>query len=854
MIASFDRLALRQVATRRLRAALTALGIVLGVGMVFAVLMLVGTVRHTFDDLIGSAWGSTDLVVMPEAGGALPQDSLQRILATKGVADAAGMVGLTAVRLDARGHVIRGTKGQMWVAGMAPRAPYPYDFRYVAGRPFRHGLEVSVERNWARDRGVRVGQRIPVVTPGGRTAVRVVGIFEFSSGLSFGGAGLAGMDETTARRLMDQPRGWNQISVMAGDPVQVKSIQRRLEAALGSGVTVKTPSEFGDSIAEQMQAFNVVLYFFSGIALFVGGFLILNSFNMTVAQRLRELGTLRTLGATRGMVMRSVLVEALVLGVLGCIGGLLAGLGLTVGLIHLMRGLGMPIGALHVGAGSAITAVVLGLVVTLASAAWPARRAGRVPPIQAVLGTGLAVKRSSWRRIAAGLVLFLPGALVGGDFWFGGGNSGGARALAGMGLTIAMLAGVAMMAPALITPLARGLALPLRHLAPTGGRLASDAIRRNPTRTAATAVALTIGLSVVVVNSAMSASMKGAISDSIDRSFARDFTVQPVGQGLEGGGAQTIPRSAVRRVAALPGVRTVAPIAVTFTKLPGLPKGQDMAVATGVDPRLYAAVDKSPIVGTSHAAALRGLASGGVLIQRGYARRTHLAVGDRLRLRGPSGVARLPVAGIVDVLSSFGGEVVVISNPTMRRLYGISQPAQLAVKLRSAADRRSVDAGLNRLVDRDYPGLEVRSSADTKADVNAKIQQQFNMFNAMIFIAVIVSLLGVINTLAMAVLERTREIGVMRALGASRWLVRRATLDESLLITVSGALAGIGVGALIAWLWLRSVSDVLPMAFRFPTGAAIGVAVAAIVLGVLASILPARRAARLKVIEALNYE
>ncbi|HEY3189977.1 MAG TPA: FtsX-like permease family protein [Solirubrobacteraceae bacterium] len=854
MLASFDGLALRQLGTRRLRAALTAFGIVLGVGMVFAVLLLVGTIRHTFDDVINSAWGSTDLVAMPEAGGTLPQSAIDRVRSTKGVESAAGMVGGTAVRLDARDHAVKGIKGQMWVAGMDPQPPFPYDFRYVAGRPFRHGTEIAVERNWARDRHVRVGDRIRVATPSGRAALHVVGIFTFSNGLSFGGAGLAGMAQDGARRLMGVPRGWHQISVMAADPAQVRAIRGRLRAELGAGVTVKTPTEFGDQIGEQMRALNVVLYFFSGIALFVGGFLILNSFNMTVVQRLRELGTLRTLGATRGMVTRSVLVEALALGLLGTAGGLAAGLGLTIGLIELMRGVGVPVGNLHLTATAAVVALALGLVVTLVSAAWPARRASRVPPIQAVLGTGLAARRSSWRRVLAGVVLFVPGAVAGGEFWFGGNDGGGGlQALGGIALTVAMLAGVALAAPAIITPLARALAAGLRCISPTAGRLASDSIGRNPARTAATAVALTMGLSIVVINSAMSSSIKGTINASIDRSFARDFTVQPVGQGLEGGGQQTVPPALGRRVGALPGVDVVTPVSATFTKLPGLPSGR-LAIAVGVDPVAYGRVDTSPVLGTSRATALRALAAGGVLVPRGYAREVHLAVGSALTLRGPAGVRRVRVAGILDGVSTFGAEVVQVSQRTMRAVYGISRPAQLAVKLGSAADRGRVDAAIRRLVDRDYPGLEVLSSADVKAQVSSRVQQQFNLFNAIIAIAVIVSLLGVINTLAMAVIERTREIGVMRALGASRWLVRRTMLDESLLITVSGALAGIGVGGLIAWLWLRSVSDVLPLDFRFPWTAAIWVAAAAVLLGVLASIVPARRAARLKVIDALNYE
>jgi putative ABC transport system permease protein len=326
-----------------------------------------------------------------------------------------------------------------------------------------------------------------------------------------------------------------------------------------------------------------------------------------------------------------------------------------------------------------------------------------------------------------------------------------------------------------------------------------------------------------------------------------------VGVGLEGGGQQTIPPAFARRVARVPGVALVTPVTATFAKLPRVPAGE-IALAIGIDPGVYGRVDSSPVTGATRAAALRGVAAGGVILSRAYAKRFHLSVGSAITLRGPVSVRRLRVVGVLESVGSIDGHVVQVSQRTMRGIYGVTEPAQLAIKLRSPDDRHAVDAAIQRMIDRDYPGIEALSSADVKAQVHDRIKQQFNFFNAMLVIAVIVSLLGVINTLAMAVIERTREIGVLRALGASRWLVRRTMLDESLLITISGAVAGLAVGAAIAWLWLNSVSDVLPLDFRFPWGTAAVVGVVAVVLGVLASILPARRAARLNVIDALSYE
>jgi putative ABC transport system permease protein len=244
-----------------------------------------------------------------------------------------------------------------------------------------------------------------------------------------------------------------------------------------------------------------------------------------------------------------------------------------------------------------------------------------------------------------------------------------------------------------------------------------------------------------------------------------------------------------------------------------------------------------------------------VLVSGSYARTAGLHVGDRVVLRGPDATVRAPVTGVLDAITGSGGNEMQMSLATMQRVYGVTTDAQLAVRARSAAARIPLERRISALLARDYPGLELASLADRKAEIRSQIAATFNMFNAIVAIAVVVSLLGVINTLAMSVIERTREIGVLRALGSSRWQVRRTMLDESLLITAAGAIVGIVVGLAIGIVWLPGFGQALPgLTFHFPGATTFAVAVAAIVLGTLAAVIPARRAARLKVIEALAYE
>ena len=854
MLRSFDSLAFRQLRQHRLRALLTAFGIVLGVGMVFAVLLLVATIRHTFDELIDSAYGNTDAVVSGQSGVVGPA-GVERIRETEGVGSITPWIGTMFTRLDAEGRAIEGSTEDLLIAAYNPADADAFDFRYVQGRPFRAGREVVIDDEWATDHGIAVGDRIPVATGGGRVRLRVVGTFRFEGGVKFAGPGISAMPLRSARRLMGIPTGFTSVNVTAADRGRAADLRRELRRRLGSGFEVRSPDQLSEDFAAELEALNVVLYFFSGVALFVGGFLILNSFNMTVLQRTREIGMLRTLGAGRGLVIRTLLVEALALGLFGTALGLAAGLGLALGLIELMRGLDLPVSDLSVSPGAAVAAVITGILATCLGVLYPAWRAGRMEPIRAVLGAPQVRRRPSALRAVAGLALLLPGLLLGGTFWFGGENSGTTlAAAAGIGLTMAMFVGMAVLAPFVVMPVVRLVSVPFRLLFPAGGRLAADSVRSNPARTSATAAALMIGLTVVVTNAGMSGSFLNTIESQIDSAYARDFTVAPIGTALEDYGEQTVPASLRRRIGRLPETRVVTPIRSLLVDFPGLATTES-GLLLGIDPDAYGEVDKTPIEGQSREQALSGVAAGGVILGKLYARKADLAVGDRVTLRGPDSVGRLPVAGVLDAVGEFGGMNMQVSLETLRSIYGVTADSQLAVMASSAGSRVPLEREIDRLIRRDYPNLELLSSAEVKQNIEDDVNRQFAMFNAILLVAVVVSLLGVINTLAMSVMERTREIGVMRALGSSRWQVRRTMLDESLLITIAGGLVGIGFGTVTAWAWVRSLGGTLPgIEFAFPLETSLTVGAAAVLLGVLAAILPARRAARLKVIEALNYE
>ncbi|HEY7255755.1 MAG TPA: FtsX-like permease family protein [Solirubrobacterales bacterium] len=851
---SFGAVGLRSLRARPLRSLLTTAGIVLGVGMAFGVLILVATIHSTFNNLYDAVYGNTSLIVSGKSGvGSVPAGTLPKVRRVEGVKGASGTV-YGVYRLIEDGRVNTSRTSTLFVAGVDFDAPNTAGATTVEGHDPRRGDEIEIEKTWAEQHGYALGDTVRLATPSGAAAMRVGGIYEFASSIDLGGYGTAAMPVTTARRLTGKRGSWDEVSVIVEDGASVDAVQRRIEALTGPGVEVRTPAGLGEEADESLAGLDIVLYFFSGMALFVGAFLILNSFNMTVLQRIREIGTLRALGASRRRIAVSIVREALILGAIGCVFGLGLGVGLAYLLAEVMRSLfGLPVSSLDVTTGSAIAAILVGLLATIAGALYPGLRAGRVPPIRALTGSGGAAQRAGLRRALVGLALFLPGLAIGGLFWFSNQGENALAAIVGVGSTVVMFVGMVLLAPFVVMPVIRVLTWPVRALMPAEGRLASDSLRANALRTSATAAALVVTLSVVIVDSMMSASFVGSISDEINARFARDLTIQPLDYSEYGAPSSGLAPSLRRRIAALPASATVTPRRVVFTR--DLPGGGEPGLLVAVDPTAWPRVDHSEYVGSGTAQAMAGLSRGGVVLGKGYSENIGVGVGERILLKGPSGSRRAPVVGLLETFEASGDEVVV-SLATMKEIYGITTDSQLAVTARSAADRRPLAASINRLLAHDYPGVEAVSNQKLKEGYEEQINQQFAFFNAIIGIAVIVGLLGIINALSMSVIERTREIGVLRALGGSRWRVRRTMLDESLLISLAGCLAGIAAGLLVGFVWIVSVreSTLTALDIIVPIGTLVLIAALGIVMGTLAAIVPARSAARLNPLQALTYE
>lgn len=839
-------LAWRSVKARKGRAALNGLGIVLGVALFFSVLSLSQTIVSTFDDLFGSVYGETDLIVGgSNLAGTVDEELLAKIKQTDGVERVAASVSGVAARHQ-KGKK-SATADQLYINGINNDDPDLSGSKLVAGERELSGNDLQIDANWAKSQKLEIGDPITLATPSGLAELKVSGVFQIGEGVDFGGQGFASVEMPLARELLDVPKGYSEIQIAVAKGENVEAVRAEIEKIAPKGTEINTPSDIADTINAQIAGLTTLLYFFAAMSLFVGGFLILNSFTMTIAQRLREIGMMRTLGASRKLIRRMILIEALLLGVLGSAVGILLGLALTQLMVGLVSSIGMPIGKVQFPPSAFIVAPILGVVATLIGALRPAIKASRIPPIQAVLREHRVDALQRGRRITLGIIFVVLG--IAGVFTLASSNTAPTPVVMAGAIGVFLLfTGVIMIGPLIVPPLIRVLAWPLRKLTPIEGRLASDNARANPVRTASTASGLMIGVALVAAIGSLGSSLIGSISDDLDAQLKTDFIVQPA--GMQGGGPQqTIASNAVEQIRALPATGEVA-----GTRMMWLSDGPEgVSIAIGIDPATREQFVNSEYVGKTGTEVYAALARGEATLSESSAKTGGLKVGDTITLEGPRDTRKLKIAALqVDGSDEAGG--LTVSNETFTAIYGIDGYNSIQVVAKpgqAAALGKQIDAMLAA----DYPTFEALSNEQIKQQIKDQVNQVFSIFYVILAVAILVSLLGIINTLLMSVLERTREIGVLRAIGSGRWQVRRAIVSESLLITIAGALLGVIVGMVLGYAFVRGISaSGVNASFHPPTGAIIAVAILAVLFGVLAALLPARRAAKMNVIEAVSYE
>jgi putative ABC transport system permease protein len=845
------RLAWRSLLARKLRTVLTLLAILLGVAMISGTYVLTDQIDRGFEQIFTDAYEGVDVTITRKAAfgtdttgisEGLPAAMIREVREVEGVALAEGYVaGVGAVAID----------GEVVQTGGAPTLFFSYTptavgtTTYVEGGPPEQPGDIGIIQKLAGDEDLGVGAPITVITDQGSFQARVSGVFRFGAESSLGGSLILQPGQADAEQWFDMEGRVSEIDVRATAGTSAETLAQRIDEVLPPEADVKTAAQAAADqtrqISEAIGTFlTPALLSFGGVAVLVGAFIIFNAFSMTVAQRRREFAMLRALGASRRQVLLVIAGEALVMGLFASLAGLFAGLGVAALLNQLFLAVGadIPRSGLVLQPRTIAVALSVGIVVTLLSALIPAVRATRVPPVSA-LQEGAELPPSRFARFtpyfAAASIVVGAAFLVWG--MYGGSGTTTRLAQIALGAVLIFLA-VAMLSKYFVRPVAGVLGWPLQRLSPVSGRLARDNTQRNPGRTAATAAALMIGLGVVVFVAVFAQGLKSSFIDRFDRTVDADYVVT-------GENFLSIPSTVERTVQGVPSIEVASGIQGQQVQLNG-----DARVVYAVDPRTFSDVWRFDWVGDADDTVLDELGSEGIIVEEEAASGLGVDVGQRVDVLTADGAeARLRVLALYRDPIILNG--AVISSSAYRAL--VSRPQLFLVVARSAggateATTRALDEALAQV-----PTANVQTSEEYKDSVVAQVNQLLTLLYVLLAMSVLISLFGIVNTLVLAVYERTREIGMLRAIGTSRAQVRGTVRYESVITSIIGAALGIAVGIAFAYV-VTSRFGGFGITFSIPwTQLGIFLAIA-VVVGVLAAILPARRAARVDILQAIHYE
>lgn len=855
------RVSLRSFWAHKRRLVSTVVAIVLGVAFMAGTFVLTDTLDRVFDDLFASFGEETDAQVQGEVlfsdpftgdqRQPLDEALLAQVAAVDGVAGAAPAV--TTVGAGSNNRVL-GVDGKPLGASQGPPTlleswvddPELTSYELVDGHGPQADDQIALNTAAAKDGELSIGDPVVVVTQFGRTTYTLVGTFNFGSAESAAGAVSADFTLAEAQRIAGMDGKVQAITARADDGLTQEQLVDRIKEAVPSDTEVITGKQAAADLSQDVQSgfsfFKQALLIFAGIALLVGVFVISNTFAILVAQRTRELALLRAVGASRGQVLGSMMFEATVVGLVAAALGLLAGVGLAKGVTALLDAAGadLPTTSLVVRPSTILIALLVGLVVTLIAALVPALRATRVPPLAALRDVAIDRSGASKLRLALGLLVLAVGGLLLSAAWTSDGDT---DAVPGVGMgAVLVIIGAIVIGPVLAGPTVRVLGAWLPRLKGVTGRLAKENAARSPRRTSATASALIIGVALVAFITVFAASAKESVSAEVERGFTGDFVIQS-DSGF--GGMGGFPAQVVEQAAAVDGVDTVVGVGFGQAELT-YPDGKKATqFVTSIDPKGFTDVLEPRMLEGE----VGDLTDGGVIVDRQLAEDHDVAVGDRIGATFVGGAQLdLDVQALSDDQSLLGYFTIT------RATYAGAAPEQIDVQafgtVTQGADVEEVIAAVEKAT-ADTPALEVLDRDGFIGSLANQITAFVNVIYGLLVLSIIIALIGIANTLSLSINERTRELGLLRAVGMGRRQLRSTIRWEAVLISMLGAVVGIGLGIFLSYAVVSSLEGFGLKHFALPAGSMLVIVLLAAVLGVLASIRPARRAARLAILDAI---
>jgi putative ABC transport system permease protein len=850
------RVTLKGLLGRKFRASLTALAIVLGVAMISGTFVLTDTISKAFDQIFANSRKGTSVVISGKKvversfgrKATVPSTLLERVRKLPGVQAAAGATEDVAKVIGRDGKAISTFGPPTLGEGIDFNQPRFNPYTLVSGRWPRGPSEVAIDKKTAGDEHFKLGSRVGVSINGPVRKFTLTATLKFGTLSSLGGGTFAVFSLPTAQKVFQKEGRFDSISVAAKSGIAPLKLVREITPLVPASVQVKTAAAQAKSDSHEVKMgvsfLSYALLAFGGIALFVGAFVIFNTLSITVAQRTREFATLRTLGAKRRQVLTSVVVEAAVIGAISSVIGLFLGLALAKGLktLFLAIGLDLPAAGTVFAARTIIAGLLVGIVITVVAGLFPALRATRVPPIAAVR-EGAQLPRSRLAPFApyiAVVAIAIALALLGYGMFVGGVSTTQRLVFLALG-SLMLFMGVALLSVRIVRPLASVLGRPSEQIGGVPGRLARQNSTRNPSRTAATAAALMIGLALVTFVAVLGEGLKSSVTGTMNKQVQADYVVSSQNT------FDPFPAAAGDAVATVPEVEVASSVRGDQAKVLGSPQ-----TFTAIDPATIRQVyDFEWKKGSD--AAIDELGQDGAIVASTFANPKNLHLGDRIRVITPNdrklgfvikGIYKAPALGSLLGAASISKERFDATFPTPR-----DQNTYIEAR---GGPSETAEAALKQKL-KSFPDTKLQTKHEFVKARGRSIGLVLSLLYVLLALSVIVSLFGMINTLALSIVERTRELGMVRAVGMNRRQVRRMVRHESVITALIGAAFGLPLGIFLAALVSAALSSE-GIVFAVPVRSLLVFALVALLAGILAAIIPARRASRLNVLEALQYE
>lgn len=826
---------------KKTRYTLTTIGIILGVAVILGISITNLSTVAAFKDTIDAITGKADILINPPTTAGFSDKLLDQVRQTAGVEIANPGISRGSQVLNLK-H-----KPPLEVVGIDPMVDRQLrDYTVKPGRFLKSNDKnvILLGGSFADDHNLKIKDQVILATNKGKRRFKIIGILTEAGAGRFVGGNVAFMPLKTAQAEFNLKGRLSYIDAKIEPRAHAKNVKQRLRRKLGADIIIEEPEKRVEAMNQSLKSLRVGLSFFSAIALFVGGFLIFNTFSMVIVERVVEFGMLRSIGAGRTQIIRLVLEEVLIIGVVGSVLGVALGVGLAKGLLYFMSNtIDMKIAVFKVPIVGLAVSIAIGIIVSLVAAVQPALAAGRISPLQAIRTEARAAQsRLSFRLTATALIALSAGGVVSMAPNLLGQEPGSLVNQAG---ALLLLLGAALLTPALVKPAAARLRRPAGLFVGIEGRLATDNLGRSRGQTAATVSAVMISLAMLISVGGLTTSFKDSINRWVERSIGADIFVSGQPSDL------SFKHSLTKQISKVPGVKLVSPVRFFRVR-----SGNNWYTWRAIEPETFQKLAQLQFAeGDKKSAWRRLVESDNIFISTVLANRLRLKVGDKLSIKTNHGRHDFNVAAVTIDFGGDSGDVIIGNRKAMKKYFNLTDVNSFRVKVKAGVKPRTITNRIKRRFQRRY-SLLIQDNQEFKARINRQITTTFSAFNIIILIAVFVAAIGIINTLMMNIMQRQREIGVLRAIGASKRQIRIIIIVEAAITGLMGFILGLALGIYLSLTMVSSMHALTgyEISYVFPWSTAFISGSIAVVFSTAAAVIPARVAADTNIVEAVQYE